>query len=106
MTVSEAKSFNTNAPGDDNYSILDQLESDYRITGPDTVNTLQENRNFFQLALRWPCRIGFNYNIWKQTHNPVTASEAQELTRTVFVEGYDVRAPRAFLNMLYMCGHL
>jgi hypothetical protein len=103
MSVSEAKSFG--APGDDNYSILDQLESGYRITGPDTLYNLQENTNYFQLALRYPCRRTVkNYNIWKQTHNPVTASEAQDITRIMCVEGYDVRAPRFCFNVQFMLG--
>merc|ERR1719273_2779871 len=44
---------------DDNFSILDQLES-YR--GADGK---------FTLKIVWPRRSGKNYNIWKQTSNPV-----------------------------------
>lgn len=63
--VSKWKSVNPGKPDGPNYSILDQL---HRYKGKDGK---------FTFKLVWPERHGANYNVWKQSTNPVTDTKGQ-----------------------------
>jgi len=62
--------YNAADPSQPNYSILNTLGDSYK--GSDGK---------FQFKIVWPQRSGTNYNIWKQTTNPVTS--------TASVSGYE-----------------
>jgi len=61
--VNDWMSVNPTDPGNDNYSILDQLD-----------DTMRGGDGKFEFKIVWPKRTGKNFNQWKQTSNPVTAS--------------------------------
>jgi hypothetical protein len=73
MNESVARSLNTHDPSNDNYSILDQLESFRNPTD-----------NKFTLEIRWPqSTTATDPQIWKQTSNPMLVSSGG-------VDGYEV----------------
>ena len=72
--VSEWLSVNPKNESSPNFSILDTLGDAYRIAGKLTFRIV------------WPKRDGANYNIWKQTTNPVT-----QKIKVVGYEPVDVR---------------
>ena len=51
---------NPTKPSDPNYSILNTLD-----------NKCKDDKGKFMFKLVWPKRKGANYNIWKQSTNPV-----------------------------------
>ena len=53
-------SVNSNKPSNPNYSILNTLEQ------------CRDEKGQFELKIVWPRRKGKNYNIWRQSTNPVT----------------------------------
>ena len=64
-------SVNPTKPKDPNYSILNTLD-----------NKCKDDKGKFEFKLVWPKRKGANYNIWKQSTNPVTE-------KTGKVKGYE-----------------
>ena len=68
-------SVNPKKPNDPNYSVLNTLD-----------NKCKDDKGKFQFKLVWPKRKGANYNIWKQTTNPVT-----EKTKVTGYEAVDVK---------------
>ena len=66
---------NPTKPTDPNYSILDSLD-----------NKCKDDKGKFEFKLVWPKRKGPNYNIWKQSTNPVT-----EKTKVQGYEAVDVK---------------
>ena len=81
MTQAEAKRINPDDSDNDNYSILDTLEGDFRET--DEGKGFSEY-NKFTLKLVWPGLAGANSQSWRQESNPVTATSRG-------VVGYEVR---------------
>jgi len=71
--VSKWESFNANKPKNPNYSILSTLGNAHKIGGK------------FTFKIVWPRRRGKNYNVWRQSTNPVQARQ-----RTVGYEAVDV----------------
>jgi hypothetical protein len=59
-------------PGDDDYSILNDLGE------KDQLKSAKK----FLFKLLWPKKKGVNYNIWKQSSNPMTKKQGG-------VEGYE-----------------
>ena len=53
-------SVNPDDPTNPNYSILDTLDQDCK-----------DDKGRYEFKLVWPKRKGKNYNIWRQTTNPV-----------------------------------
>ena len=68
-------SVNPTKPTGPNYSILNQLD-----------NKCKDDKGKFEFKLVWPKRKGANYNIWKQSTNPVT-----EKTKVQGYEAVDVK---------------
>ena len=62
MTESQARSLNKNDPANDNYSILDEMES------------FRHGDGKFTLKLEWPYRLGQNSQTWRQTTNPLLST--------------------------------
>ena len=68
-------SVNPTKPTGPNYSVLNTLD-----------NKCKDDKGKFQFKLVWPQRKGANYNIWKQSTNPVT-----EKTKVQGYEAVDVK---------------
>ena len=68
-------SVNPTKPEDPNYSILNTLD-----------NKCKDDKGKFEFMLVWPKRKGNNYNVWKQSTNPVT-----EKTKVQGYEAVDVK---------------
>ena len=67
-------SVNPTKPTDPNYSVLNTLD-----------NKCKDDKGKFQFKLVWPKRKAPNYNVWKQSTNPVT-----EKTKVQGYEAVDV----------------
>ena len=70
LSASEWQNLNSDDPSNPNYSILDTLD-----------DSCKDDQGKFEFKLVWPQRSGDNYNVWRQSTNPVTEVTA--------VEGYE-----------------
>ena len=89
LPASEWQNVNSDDPSNPNYSILDRLG-----------DSCKDDQGKFEFRLVWPQRAGDNYNVWRQSTNPVT-----EVTAVEGYEAVDVNFDESFWGGLEN-GHL
>ena len=89
LSASEWQNLNSDDPSNPNYSILDQLD-----------DGCKNDQGKFEFKLVWPQRSGDNYNVWRQSTNPVT-----EVTAVEGYEAVDVKFTSQYWSGLES-GHL